>query len=61
MLNLANLIDDVKCYEIVRQMRWPQGVSCPKCECHEVIKRGKDETQSERQRYQCKGCSFPER
>jgi transposase-like protein len=38
--------------------RWPQGVSCPKCECHEVIKRGKDETQPDRQRYQCKGCSF---
>lgn len=58
MLNLANLIDDAKCYETVRQMRWTLGVSCPKCDCHEVIKRGKDETQLHRQRYQCKGCSF---
>ena len=47
MLNLAKLIDDAKCYEIVRQMRWSQGVSCPRCECHEVIKRGKNETQPE--------------
>ena len=58
MLNLANLIDDAKCYQTVRQMRWAQGVSCPKCNCQEVIKRGKDETQPHRQRYQCKGCSF---
>ena len=58
MLNLANLIDDAKCYQTVRQMRWTQGVSCPKCNCQEVIKRGKDETQPHRQRYQCKGCSF---
>ena len=58
MLNLINLIDDAKCYETVRRMRWPQGVSCPKCDCQEVIKRGKDETQPHRQRYQCKGCSF---
>lgn len=27
-----------------------------KCSCAEVIKRGKDETQPQRQRYQCKGC-----
>ena len=58
MLNLVNLIDDAKCYETVRQIRWSQGVNCPKCEGNAIIKRGKDETQPERQRYQCKGCSF---
>ena len=58
MLNLVNHIDDAKCYETVRQIRWSQGVNCPKCEGNAIIKRGKDETQPERQRYQCKGCSF---
>src|SRR4028119_668976 len=58
MLNLASLIDDAKCYETVRQMRWSEGASCPKCTCHQVIRRGKDETQPHRQRYQCKGCGF---
>ncbi len=58
MLNLASLIEDAKCYETVRQIRWSQGVNCPKCEGDEIIKRGKNETQPERQRYQCKGCSF---
>ena len=55
-LNLTHLIDDAKCYETVRQMRWKVGVYCPKCNSPSVIKRGKDETQPERQRYQCKHC-----
>jgi transposase-like protein len=56
-LNLTHLIEDAKCYETVRQMRWPSGIFCPKCKSPSVIKRGKDETQPHRQRYQCKGCS----
>jgi transposase-like protein len=56
-LNLNYLIDDAKCYETVRQMRWEAGVYCPKCNSLSVIKRGKDETQPHRQRYQCKECS----
>jgi len=55
-LNLRHLIDDAKCYETVRQMRWKAGVCCPKCNSPSVIKRGKDETQPQRQRYQCKSC-----
>lgn len=55
-LNLTHLIDDAKCYETVRQMRWQSGVCCPKCNSLSVIKRGKDETQAHRQRYQCKAC-----
>lgn len=31
MLNLAHLIDDAKCYESVRQMRWAEKICCPKC------------------------------
>jgi transposase-like protein len=50
-VNLTHLIDDEKCYETVRQMRWT------KCKSSEVIKRGKDETQPARQRYQCKTCN----
>ena len=53
-LNLTHLIDDEKCYETVRQMRWTRGVCCPKCKSSEVIKRGKDETQPVHQRYSVK-------
>jgi hypothetical protein len=48
-MNLTHLIDDKKCCETVRQMRWSGGVSCPKCQSTEIIKRGKDETQPARQ------------
>lgn len=56
MLRIQSLIDDAKCFEMVRQIRWPQGVDCPDCAALEVIKRGRDDTQPERQRYQCKSC-----
>jgi transposase-like protein len=56
-LNLTHLVDDAKCYETIRQMRWSSGMCCPKCNSPSVSKRGKDETQPCRQRYQCKTCS----
>jgi len=56
MINIQNLIDAAKCYETVRQLRWSDGVKCPHCGANEVNKRGHDERQPERQRYECKGC-----
>src|SRR5512142_1916329 len=56
MLNIQALIDDAKCFETVRAMRWPDGIRCPECDWAEVTKDGRDDTQSERQRYQCHGC-----
>jgi len=52
-LNLTHLIDDAKCYETVRFLRWQAGICSPKCSTQAVIKRGKD-THAHRQRYQCK-------
>jgi transposase-like protein len=56
MINIQQLIDDAKCYETVRELRWPDGVRCPHCHAREVIKRGHDERQAHRQRYACQGC-----
>ena len=56
MINIQALIDDAKCFETVRAMRWPDGVRCPECNSAEVTKDGRDDTQPERQRYQCHGC-----
>ena len=56
MVNIQALIDDAKCFETVRAMRWPDGVRCPECGSAEVIKDGRDDTQPDRQRYQCHGC-----
>ena len=56
MLNIQDLIDDTKCYEMLRELRWPQGVHCPHCGFHWVTKRGFHNQQKHRQRYQCKSC-----
>ncbi len=29
LVNLSALIDDAKCFALVRQQRWPEGVHCP--------------------------------
>jgi transposase-like protein len=56
MLNIRDLIDEAKCYEMVRELRWPQGVHCPHCGFHWVIKRGFHNRARHRQRYICKSC-----
>jgi len=55
-LNIHNLIDDAKCFEAVRNLRWPSEVQCPHCQSNHIVKRGKDDAQEHRQRYECKSC-----
>ena len=55
-LTLLPLIDDQKCFEAVRKLRWPEAVICPHCDSPQIAKRGWDETQPCRQRYHCGGC-----
>ena len=55
MLNILNLIDDARCFETVRAMRRPQGVT-PHCHSPQVTKQGHDESQPERQKYECTVC-----
>ena len=55
-VNITKLIDDVQCYQTVRELRWPDGVQCPLCESQQVIKRGFDDTEPARQRYECHDC-----
>jgi len=50
MVNIRDLIDDAKCYETVRAMRWPGKVTCPLCSSDSVIKDGKDVTEPQRRR-----------
>lgn len=56
LVNLTSLIDDAKCYALVRQHRWPSGVRCPQCDSAAVVRNGHDDTQDDRQRYRCKDC-----
>jgi transposase-like protein len=56
MVNIRNLIDDAKCFQTIRDIRWPDRVLCPFCSSQDVIKDGRDDTQPNRQRYLCHGC-----
>jgi transposase-like protein len=51
------LMDDAKCFALVRQHRWPESVRCSGCDSPSVIRDGCDDTQPHRQRYRCKACS----
>lgn len=55
-LEIGNLINDEQCYEQVRRLRWPKKITCPHCQSEAVIKRGKDDSDPHRQRYECHGC-----
>ena len=57
LVNLTSLIDDAKCFALVRRHRWPEGVRCPGCGGDAVVRHGCDDTQPHRQRYRCKGCA----
>jgi transposase-like protein len=56
-LNIHGLIDNAKCYQMVRQLRWSGSIECPHCHAPEVVRNGHDETQPERQRYLCRMCN----
>ena len=56
-VNIKNLIEDVQCYQTVRELRWPGGIACPSCASTQVIKRGFDDTEPARQRYECHDCN----
>jgi transposase-like protein len=56
-VNLSALIDDARCFALVRQHRWPEGVRCPACDSVSVVRDGCDDRQIHRQRYRCKACA----
>ena len=56
MVNIQDLFDDAKCFDAIRDMRWPDGVTCPRCSSDSVLKNGRDDTQPLRKRYQCRAC-----
>ena len=56
MKDLLTLVDqydnDEKCRELLEQLRWPNGVACPRCGVTEPS------TVKGRGQYQCKGCRY---
>jgi hypothetical protein len=49
LLNIRQLMDDAKCYEVVRELRWPDGLKCPACDSGQTFgKRGFHDHQAHR-------------
>jgi hypothetical protein len=38
MFNIHELVDDTKCFRTIREMRWPDGVTCSFSNSNEVFK-----------------------
>ena len=55
-INLLKLMDEAKCYEMLREIRWGEGVSCVHCNEMNVVKNGHDENHPDKQRYRCNNC-----
>ena len=56
MGRLNNLLDEGKCYEEVRRIRWPNGARCPGCPSNKIPQRGRNHRQQECRRYTCQNC-----
>lgn len=57
LIRIDMLVDDDKCYETIRALRWSEGVYCPHCRCTDYVsKRGLHDRHPARQRYYCKNC-----
>lgn len=56
IITLTNLLSESQCYNELRELRWPAGITCPHCHSKKIIKKGHHNQQVARQRYQCKAC-----
>src|SRR5258705_10092548 len=55
-MNLVELIeqfgDEDRCRTYLEQLRWPDGVVCPRCESNRIVKV------TTRNQFSCKACSY---
>jgi transposase-like protein len=56
LIRLSSLLDDAKCFDLIRRQRWPDGVRCPSCDAAHVVRNGRDDNRPACQRWLCKAC-----
>jgi hypothetical protein len=42
LVNLQSVVDDAKCFDTVRRLRWLEGVRCLQCGSDKVARHGHD-------------------
>ena len=55
-INLLKLMDGAKCHDILREIRWKEGIKCPDCQSDVIIKNGYDAVNFHLKRYCCQNC-----
>ena len=55
-IQLHKILNVSLCWDILREIRWADGVCCPKCAGKSVVKNGKDTVHKDNQHYHCKSC-----
>lgn len=53
---IHEIVDDRLCYEKIRELRWAEGVKCPRCGSMAYRRHGHHNSTEYRLRYQCKDC-----
>ena len=56
IITITSLLNEARCYEEVRKLRWADKVTCPHCQSTAIVKKGHHTQQKARQRYQCSDC-----
>lgn len=56
LINIGGLIDQAKCYNTVRELRWPKGTVCICCNSRNVVNNGHKSTRPDCQKYICNDC-----
>ncbi|MBI5327119.1 MAG: transposase [Deltaproteobacteria bacterium] len=58
MKRKAHYSAENKCVGLLRRLRWPSGVKCPRCDGEHIIGVGQMRTFPEHKRYYCSGCRY---
>ncbi len=54
---ISDLIDEASCYQLLREIKWKNGIECFECGSKDIRKNGHDKGVEHRQRYVCKSCN----
>lgn len=57
IINIGGLIDEIKCYQKVRELRWSNEIFCPWCNSNNIVKNGREKEHPGCQKYHCKDCN----
>ena len=56
-IQLHKILNVSLCWDILRDIRWKEGVICPQCGSGSIVRNGKDTAHPDNQHYRCKDCN----